>query len=416
MSLFGSVLRPWIVVIMGGIFYCYQFVLRVSPNVMTDELMLAFGIDAGLLALVVSVYYYGYSSMQIPLGILMDRFGARRIIAAAAMTCGIATFLFSISESSICASIARFFIGVGSACGYLGTLKLGTQWFPRHKMPHVVGLTMLLGTTGASIGTLPLEYLIGVLGWYRALGMLSIFGVVLGFLILLVIGKNPPNSTTLPKGHQFFDDFFVIIKNPQAWLISIFAMLMYVPLTVIGDLWGVSFLEQKYALPERLSSIAVISMFVGVGLGGPFFAWVTSYWGSRKKPMVLGAFVTTVIYQMILFLPNVNFTVICLLFFLAGIFFNGQCIAFSSICEVMPEHASGVAVGFLNMLVMASGLIFLPIVGRILVALWDGTVVNNVPVYSASSFQMALTVIPLCLVLAVILTFFIKDTYEHVRS
>lgn len=416
MSSSVPLIRAWSAIIMGGIFYCYQFILRVSPNVMTDELMLTFGIDAGILAFVVSIYYYGYAGMQIPLGVLMDKLGPRRIIAAAAIICGIATYLFAISQNVYFASFARLLIGVGSACGYLGTLKLGSQWFPRKKMPHIVGIAILLGTAGASLGTLPLEYLLNLVGLHKSLMLLSFFGILLGFTILLFINKTPPKPASVPEDQHLLEDLFKIIKMPQAWLISIFGMLMYIPLTIFGDLWGVSFLESKYGITESLSAIAMTSMFIGVGIGGPIFAWITNSWCSRKKPMVLGAVVTLLIYSMILFMPQLSFPVICILFFLAGLFFNGQCMSFSSICEIMPEHASGVAVGFLNMLVMANGFIFLPVVGRILVALWDGQISHDVPVYSATNFQIALSIIPVCLSLSLVLLKFIKDTYHHVHS
>jgi MFS family permease len=360
---------------------------------------------------VVSLYYYGYAGMQIPLGILMDRVGAGRIIGIAAMLCGIATYLFAISPNAYLAGSARLLIGIGSACGYLGTLKLGSVWFPRNKMPYVVGLAMLLGTLGASLGTWPLEHILNTIGWHKALHFLACFGLILGLCIFLAMGE-PEHQKDFPKEQHFFKDLFMILKMPQAWLLSIFAMLMYVPLTVIGDLWGISFLERKYDILESQASFAVISMFIGVGIGGPFFAFLSDYLSSRKKPMLLGSVITLLIYIVILFIPGFNFTVICFLFFMSGIFFNGQCLAFSCICEIMPQHASGVAIGFVNMLVMTSGFIFLPIVGRILVSTWDGQIIDGVPFYSKAHFQVALTIVPICLCSAALLCTFIKDTYH----
>ncbi len=404
-------LQGWTALLMGALFYCYQFLVRVSPSVMTDELMLSFAVNASGLSFILMWYYFGYVGMQIPLGILMDRLGPRYIIAAGATLCAISTYFFSISTTPYLAGISRIFIGMGSACGYIGALKLGSQWFPRDKMPMVVGVTMALGTAGASIGGLPLNFLVESVGWQYSLYIIALAGILIGSGILLFVGKKPHNKTETPADQHILQDLFTIIKKPQAWVYAIFAMLMYLPLTLVGDLWGVSFLESKYGISENLATIPVLLMFVGVALGAPVFAWLTDWWSSRKKPMIFGTIMTLVIYMAIMYAPTLNYEIICILFFCAGFFFNGQPIAFTCICEIMPHHASGVAIGFVNMVVMSSGFIFLPLVGKALVALWDGIEKNGVPVYSANTFQIALSVIPLCLALALILTKNIRETY-----
>lgn len=406
--------RAWSALLMGALFYCFQFLVRVSPNIMTDELMLSFSVDAAGLGFILMWYYAGYVGMQIPLGVLMDKMGPRRVIAAGAIVCALSTYGFSMATTPFMAAVTRLLIGLGSACGYIGTLKLGSQWFSREKMPIVVGVTMTLGTIGAGMGGLPLEFFVEKAGWQTALHFLAGAGLVIGLAILL-IGKKPPHHTPVPEEQHILEDLRMIIKKPQAWLFAVYAMLMYLPLTLVGDLWGVSFLESKYGIPESEAAIPVLSMFIGVAVGAPVFAWLTHVWESRKKPMVLGTLCTFVIYIIILFAPTASLSVILIsaLFFLAGFFFNGQPLAFTCICEIMPLHASGVAIGFVNMIVMLSGFIFLPVVGKILVLLWDGAMHQGVPVYSASDFQLALAIIPVCLGLALWLMQGIRETVHH---
>lgn len=404
-------MQGWIAVLMGALFYCYQFLVRVSPNVMTDDLMLSFAVDAAGLSAILMWYYAGYVGMQVPLGVLMDRFGPRQIITLGVMICAFSTYLFSISTTPYMAAIARFLIGMGSACGYLGTLKLGSQWFPREKMPMVVGVTMTLGTAGASIGGMPLDFLVESVGWQSSLYLIALCGMLIGLGILIFVGKNAPNATEIPEDQHILEDLFIIIKNPQAWLYALFAMLMYLPLTLVGDLWGVSFLESKYGIPESQATIPVLMMFIGVAVGSPVFAWATDWFNSRKKPMILGTVLAAIIYVAILFAPTLSYEAVCICFFLAGFFFNGQPLAFTCACEIMPQHASGVAIGFVNMVVMSSGFIFLPLVGKMLVFLWDGTERAGIPVYSATDFQYALSVIPICLFLAFLIVLRVRETY-----
>ncbi len=404
--------QAWLALFMGGLFYCYQFLVRVSPDVMNDELMQSFTVDAAGLSFILMWYYAGYSGMQIPLGVLMDRMGARRIIAAGAILCAASTYFFSISTTPYVAGFARFMIGVGSACGYIGALKLGSQWFTRDKMPMVVGVVMTMGTIGASGGLYPLEYLVKTVGWQYSLHSIAMAGLLLGVAILVLVAKTPRYHEPHPVDQHILQDLFEIIKKPQAWYIAIYAMLMYLPLTLIGDLWGVSFLTSKYTIPEAQATLPVTSMFIGVALGAPIFAWATNALKSRIKPMLWGAVATFIIYAVIVSAPPLSFEMLCALMFLSGFLFNGQTLAFTSICEIMPLHASGVAMGFVNMVVMLNGFIFIPIVGKMMVFFWDGTMANGVPAYSPSDYQMALAIIPICLGLSVLLTRLISETFH----
>lgn len=404
--------HAWLALFMGGLFYCYQFIVRVSPDVMNDELMASFTVDAEGLSFILMWYYAGYAGLQVPLGVLMDRFGARRIIATGAILCAASTYLFSISTTNYMAGFARFLIGLGSACGYIGALKLGSGWFTRERMPMVVAVVMTMGTIGASGGLMPLNYLVEAVGWQSSLHVIAIAGLLLGLAILLLVAKIPRYHEDHPADHHILQALFAIIKKPQAWYIAIFGMLMYLPLTLIGDLWGVQFLMSKFGITEDDATLPVTAMFIGVALGAPVFAWLTHTLKSRTKPMLLGAIATFAVYLFIVFGPGMHFATLIALMFIAGFMFNGQTLAFTSIVELMPLHASGVSVGFVNMIVMVNGLIFLPIVGKLMVYLWDGKMANNIPIYSPSDYQWALAIIPICLGISVILSRMISETYH----
>src|SRR5262245_15715034 len=110
-------------------FFGYQFVLRLWPSLMMNQIMQQFMIDATDFGILASFYYYCYSGFQIPIAILLDKFGARYIVFACAVICGVATFAFSFSDNWYVALFSRFAIGVGSAAGFLGVSKVISQWF-----------------------------------------------------------------------------------------------------------------------------------------------------------------------------------------------------------------------------------------------------------------------------------------------
>ena len=143
---------------MGLFFYGYQFVIRVSPNMMGDELVNHFSMDATTLGTFSSCFYLAYAMSLIIIGALMDRYGAKLFLISGLILCALSCLFFSMINNSLAACVARFFMGMGASCGFLGTLKLGTLWLPPESFSRVVALTMVLGTTGAIIGQAPLEF------------------------------------------------------------------------------------------------------------------------------------------------------------------------------------------------------------------------------------------------------------------
>lgn len=224
--------RAWFMVSMGALFYCYQFILRVLPNVLNDEIMTTFAIDAGAFGMIVGFYYWAYSGLQIPLGITMDKFGPRLLLSLAGFTCGVACFIFSLTTNIYIAGFSRFMMGMGAACGFLGTIKLGTLWFPPHKIGKVIALTMIFGTSGAALGGPPLSYLTDFLGWQSSLQTLGLVGIIIGVIVFLFVRNTPSGEMPVTQKNQnekIFSGLAIVLLSPQAWLISIFSMLMYAP-------------------------------------------------------------------------------------------------------------------------------------------------------------------------------------------
>jgi sugar phosphate permease len=406
-------INPWLIWASGALFYGYQFIVRVAPNVISDELMQTFGLDATGLGFLTGIYYYGYAGMQIPLGLIMDRFGPRIVLGIASILCGVATWIFAESGNVYLAGSARFLIGAASAGGFLGCIKLSTLWFSSRQMAMALGLTMFVGTTGASLGGAPLEFLVNVIGWRMTFQIVAGLGLIVGAIILIYVKNGPNHDPAKGEGVKHaFKSLLTVARSPQAWLAGIFGMLLYVPIAVVGDQWGVSFVEQTYGIHESIAATVVLAMFIGVALGGPIMARVSDITHTRKTPMLIGAICTSVCYTIILALPTTApLWLLYILFFLCGLFFNGQPMCFAVNTESRPRSISGAALGFTNMVVMLSGVFALPLVGWLLDYHGDTPLINGHLSYTANDFNFAFLMIPICLFAAIMLVFFIKETY-----
>ena len=131
--------------------------------------------------------------------------------------------------------------------------------------------------------------------------------------------------------------------------------------------------------------------------------------------MMIGAILSFTLYLIILYVPNIPFMVMYSLFFAAGFAYTAKALSFACICEIMPKSSSAVSVGFINTVVMATGIIFHPLIGKLLVLDWDGSTENGIDIYSLGDYQIALSIVPLCLLFSIIILKFVKETHHKTR-
>jgi len=415
--------KSWLIWGCAALFYCYQFMLRVSPNVMADDLMAAFQVDACTLGILTGFYYNTYSGLQIPAGTLMDYFKPRRVVTFAAIVCSFGTFLFSLADSIYVAAFGRALIGAGSAMGFLSCLKIGTLWFPSHKLSLIVGLTVLLGTIGGVSAGYPLAWLVEIYGWRHAMWLVAFIGFVLATLAWSIVRDVPPDALEreVLKSHGDTDthlpqtgllrNIIMVISKPQSWLIAVYGFLTYMPVSSFPDLWGTSYLMTAYQLEKPTAAMLSSLLLAGLGLGSPLFSVLCNFLQSYKATAFIAAFGSLFFFVLILYVPGLPLWVLVGCLFFAGLFLGGQFLAFAMTCALNPLSASGTAGGFHNMICMLSGVFFIPYIGRLLDYVWQGGYENGVRSFTISEYTFALSSITICLALACMVIVLIKERY-----
>ncbi len=415
--------KSWLIWGCAALFYCYQFMLRVSPSVMADDLMSAFQIDACTLGMLTGAYYYTYSAVQFPGGVLMDLFKPRRVLTAAAVVCSAGTFLFSMADSLYIAFLGRALIGAGSAVGFLSCFKIGSLWFPAHKLSFVVGLTILLGTIGGVSAGYPLAWLVEIYGWRHTLWFISFIGFALAAFAWLLVRDMPPENLrkAILKSHGdseisyqstgFWTNIIEVVRKPQSWLLALFGFLMYIPLSGVTDIWGPPFLIAAYNLDKTTAGAVNSALYVGMGIGSPFFPLLLNFLKAYKPTIFIAAIGALVMLSVVYYVPGLPLWLLTGCLFLAGLFLSGQFLAFSMVSALNPLSASGTAGGFQNGVCMISGIIFQPFLGWLLDFSWAGAIVNGARVYTISEYTFAFTSIVIALFLACLCIIPIKERY-----
>ena len=419
----------WFICGLGALFYAYEYLLRISPSAMEFSLRYHFNLSATGFGLLSSVYYYAYVPMQLPVGILMDRFGPKRLLTIACLLCVIGTLMFANTNALFVAMIGRFLVGMGSAFAFVGVLKIATIWLPENKLAMVAGMTSALGTIGAMIGDNMLAYMVDASSWQKTVNLTGVFGIGLVFLLWFFIHDHKRDENiggTISSFKRNFIDLFIILREKQIWLNGFFGCLVYLPTTVFAELWGIPYLAHAHGLSQTEAGFTNSLLFFGFMIGAPMMGFISDKIKRRKLPMRVGSIGAATLMISILYIPGLSHSVLNILIFSLGLFYSAQTIVFAVGRELSPKEAAGTAIAITNMIVMIGAMLLQPIIGHLLdwcVKLRHAYValegVHNGPIqqiYTAGDYQLAMSIIPVGIIIAVILTFFIRETYAIAKQ
>lgn len=402
-----------VIYILAALFLFYEMALQVSPSVMTHELMRDLHIGAEGLGLMAAFYFYSYTLMQIPAGLLFDRFGPRRLIAVATFVIAIGAFFFGTTTTVALASLGRFLMGIGSAFAFIGVLTVAARWFTPILFAFLVGIAQFLAAMGAMGGELPLAFSVNALGWRETINILGTAGIVLAFINYLIIRDYPDDLSYHPHKHglSISASLKMIFHNSQTYPIALYAFCGWAPVSVFASLWGVPYLMGRYEITNTHAALLVAMVWIGLAVGSPLLGWFSDLLKKRCLLLRATSFLGLIASLAILYWPGLPLSANYPLFFLFGIAASGQILSFALVKDNNRPSVTATAIGFNNMANVAGGAIFQPLVGAFLAAGWDGKMMGQAPIYATSDYNIALCIVPLCFLIGLVTSsFWIKET------
>ncbi len=401
---------------LGAIFYCYEYFLRVAPSVMFNEIATHYQIEAVAFGNLVAFYYYAYTPMQLPVGVLMDRFGARKILTLACFLCAVGTFLFVATPTLLVGQAGRFLVGFGSAFAYVGVLTLASTWLPSRAFAMFAGLACSLGMLGAISGDLTMTMLLEEIGWKSTLVYAAAMGLILTPIIWMVV-KDKPHMTQSgkvvdkPKEWHPLSGLFIIIKNPQMWLNGLIGSFMFLPIAAFAELWGVPFLKEGKGFSSQEAAIGVSMVFLGFAVGGPFWGWLSDSIRRRLIPMMLGALLSCATLSASIYLDGLGYFTTLFFLFLVGLFSSAQILVFAVGRDNNTHGHTGTAMAFTNMLVMVGGVVLQPMIGYLLDLSKKAQPVAERMIYTINDYHSAMLVLPISLFVASLMICLLRETH-----
>ncbi|TAL64122.1 MAG: MFS transporter [Legionella sp.] len=392
----------WLV---GVSFLLFQFFLQLSSGIVIGSIMQEEHLSALCAGILSSAFYYIYTSMQIPVGMLFDRYNTRRLLYLNAIICALGCFIFAAAQTFMGLFIARLIIGAGSAFAFIGMSQLLRQHFPLRYYAFLIGLSETLGFSLTVVGMIGMGTTINELGWRSFIYAAGVLGLLIAFLCWKLI---PDHIPTTNQEHQYKKQLFSILKNKLAWINGLFVGLEFSVITVFAALWAVPFLQLKLNCDLRTSSVLTSMVLLGAGLSCPLFGQLSMYFSRRKPLLHLSCLSTAALMLIALYAPIHNLFIYGLLLFAIGLCCGAYMLAYSIANELAPSDSLATCTGFTNTLAMLSAPLLQPLVGYVL------DLSSDLPgVYILEDYQTALFIIPLALVIASGLVCFLPEKPQH---
>ena len=389
----------WTVWGTGALFYLAVFFLRAAPAVMTAELMRDFHIGAASLGNLSAFYFYFYVAMQIPVGMLTNSWGPRKLLVSGALLAAAGQFLFGSTDHFVLACAGRAIIGGSTAVGWLVTLRLAAHWFPNTRFGMVSGLGLLFGNLGALFAQVPLRIAVEHFGWRgTAIGSAAVI-FVLGILAWVVVRDDPGEknlesyapaelrSQEKVTFRSILASMRSVFSFRNTWLILIAQGGMVGPIMTFTGLWGPPFLKARFGLDTKAAATICSVMIVCWAAASPVFGGLSDRIGKRKVPYLAGSLACAIGWISMFYvdgLPLAAFTVIA-----ACTSFATGCviIAFAYGRESVPAQHMGTATATTNIGNMLGNVLLQPGIGLLLDWNWSGVMNHGSRVYDLAAFR-----------------------------
>ncbi len=301
--------------------------------------MQAFHVNAEGFGVISAFYFYAYAPMQLPAGVLFDRYGPRKLMTFALILCVIGSSFFASTNSIFTASLGRFLIGIGSAFSFIGVLVLISRWFPPTYFAILAGIAQAMSSVGAMFGEMPLASLIKLVGWRSANFILAGLGLLLACLLWFIIRDYPHQANQTVPNHRFRDEWKRLVevcRRRYTWFTGAYAFCIWTPIAVFAALWGVPFLQAKYNVSVVFASGLCSMIWLGIGIGSPLLGYISDHCRNRRVALSISSILGLAATCILLYMPYLSVSWMYLVLFLLGIGAGGQTVSFAVVKDNNP--------------------------------------------------------------------------------
>ncbi|MCF8199185.1 MAG: MFS transporter [Sulfuritalea sp.] len=409
----------WSVWGLGALLYLIGFYQRVAPAVITDQLMTEFAIGGAALGNLSAFYFYSYVAMQIPTGMIADRWGPRRLLTAGAGVAALGTALFAFAPDIYWASVGRLLIGGSVAVAFVSMLKLASHWFSPQQYALASGMALLMGVVGGVVAGVPLRFVVEAVGWRPVMAVTTVLTALLCVVTWWRVRDDPSERgyTSHFQGAHHSENPTPVLRGlmealsyRNVWILTAVPIGFTGAVLTFAGLWGVPFLRQVHGLDPKMAAAITSTLLVSWALGGPLLGSWSERMGMRKPLYLIASGVALLGWSAIIFLPLPLWALVALLI-PTGFASGNIIIGFAWAKESVPLRLVGTASGVCNMGPLIGGMLLQPAVGWMLDQRWHGAIEGGARLYDAAAYRTGFTLMFVALIAAGITLTFARESH-----
>ena len=410
----------WLIWGLGAALYLIAFYQRVAPAVLSRDLSLEFNLSGAALGNLSAFYFYSYAAVQIPTGLLADRWGPRKVLAMGAALTALGTLCFALAPSVLWANVGRLAIGAAAGVAFVSMLKLASHWMPANRFAFVSSLALVVGVAGATLAGAPLLMAADAFGWRAVMVASAGITALVGVAIWLVVRDDPGE-----RGYESFHparegkgDVASVASHLRealayrnAWLMLFIPGAFSGVLLSFAGLWGVPFLVSQYGFTFREAAAMASSMLVAWSLSSVAYGPISERLGRRKPLFAGGLVLMLILWSIVVFVPGLPRPALVALLLGVAVCAGVFVLNFVFAKESVPARLGGTVSGIANMGVMLGGMLMQPLIGFMLDRHWTGGMDQGVRVYDFAAWQWGFSLMIAWGLVALALLAFTRETY-----
>jgi sugar phosphate permease len=373
-----------------------------APGAVASDLMQTFQTTGVALGSLAATYYYIYTAMQIPSGVLADTLGPRVSVTIGSAIAGLGSILFGLAPDFSAATLGRFLVGLGVSVVFVGLMRSNAVWFSEKSYGRISGITLLIGNLGSVLAAAPLAVLLDLMSWRQVFVFIGGFSLVMGIVTWLFV-RNRPEELGFPSTREI-EGLAPHPTRKDHWvkaLMTVFRNLAVWPgfwvnfgitgnLFSFAGLWGVPLMRDVFQLERTDATIYTTLALLGFAAGSLTMGWISDHLG-RRKPVILGTCVLSIAgWLAFALLPWGTGLSGYMLFSAIGLFAGGFVVTYAAAKEVCAPGSAGMAIALVNTGLFLGAAIMQPAFGAAIDLTWDGTLLDGIRVYSMDDYRNGL--------------------------
>jgi sugar phosphate permease len=370
--------RRWSIFVITSAHFFLSQLYRTSNAVIAPQLIRDLGLDTEALGFMSASFFYAFALTQIPLSLLLDKIGARKMMAGLSLVGILGALIFSWADSLGLGLAGRILLGIGMACNLMGTLKLVSDWFTPRTFATLSGVVFSIGTLGNILATTPLVLLVEQVGWRHSFQLIAALNLLLTLILYIVVRDRPENapseaaSAGTESSHQALANMKLLFQQRDYWIISLSTFVRYGVFAAFQALWAGPYLIEVMGYSAVKTGNLILLMNIGLLIGGPICGVASDRLLHTRKWIIVISLVmlTAITFAFTTLPPGSRFALLAFLFFGFGLFSGGGLLMYPHIKELMPSNMAGAAMTGVNFFTMIGPAVFLQGLGGLMQALY----------------------------------------------